>query len=170
MSSERIRHEKKLFKRLLLTSDDLDHARAFADILLSENYDSRELRRSLQTSLVVAYWRPFTNNDGSRDAAVTLPTKKFCSSFSDNNWKTHEHIKKLRNTVMAHSDSSVYGISVTIREMVDEKIAWSIKWNPWAPMDKSTLNGISDNINKVRAKVCEEMLRIQALLPAGERF
>ncbi len=171
ISEDQLKDERKLFKRLLLSSDDLKHAKEFAQALLElPKSEDKRLWRGLQTALIVSYWRPFTNNEGSKDASLKLPTKKFLSEFDDKNKRLHDHVKSLRNTVMAHSDSSVYGINVTVS--ISHNFKWVIptSWNPWVKMQNDEIETIIDNIEKIVHKISEEMIRIQELLPVGKNF
>jgi hypothetical protein len=169
-SVEKVEQEKRLYKRLILTFEDLQQAKSFASALLSPLPTEKAVRDALEIAMIVSYWRPFSNNKGSKDAKKTLPTKNFLMDFNDDNHKAHSRIKDLRNTVMAHSDSNAYGIHVSTKKIKDAKITGSLMRNPWVSMSNSEISLIIENIDKISLKVTDEILRIQNCLPEETKF
>jgi len=76
IGSKSLAAERKLLKRLIISQQDLDHAKKYAELILefglhnSEQESEKYLHRGLNVALVVSYWRPFSDNVGSAD---TLP-------------------------------------------------------------------------------------------------
>ena len=168
-SRKRVEQEKRLYKRLILTFEDMQQAKSFATALLPPQSAEKVVREALQIAMIVAYWRPFSNNKGSKDALKSL-SKKFLKDFNDDNLKAHSRLENLRNTVMAHSGSSVYGIDVTIKKFKEAKFLFPKKWNPWVPMSGSEINLIIENIEKISLKVTTEILRIQNFSSRGNEI
>lgn len=169
-STAQLNHERKLYKRLVLTRDDLAHAESCAEALLNGPEQSKTIRQALMTAMIVSYYRPFSDNKGSVDALKTLPPKRFLSEFDGDNCATHKWIRDLRNKVMAHSDSSAYGTDVYVVEANGVKLAIPSKWNPWAELDENRIKTIRCNIGKIQEKVTDEIMRIQQGLPVEEPF
>ena len=67
MDERRLKEEQRLLKRIAISQFDLEEAESFANIILAKDihtmdYNS-EVHRALNLSLIVSYWRPFSEND-----------------------------------------------------------------------------------------------------------
>jgi hypothetical protein len=103
-------HAEARRRRLLYSLNDLQQALSACDFLYeceeSNTYSRIELRRfrCYETTLVVAYTRPFTP---SRGAAAPLTMKMVGLKLSNHRQALHDRLMDMRNKIMAHSDSEM---------------------------------------------------------------
>jgi hypothetical protein len=175
MDTKRLEAEKKLFKRLVISHWDIQHAQRFARLILNRNlFDSfdaseRDLLHALNTALIVAYWRPFSENKSTSDTWAVLPDS-YLHDFSPSEKTLHEHIHRLRNKGMAHSDSEAHGVRVIVSDFAGRKTAIPTGWNPHVPLSKADVEMLLGMTEKLMARISEEHLRIETLLPIGKEF
>lgn len=175
ITQERLEAEKKLFKRLVISHWDLQHAQRFAELILNRNLlDSsdamdKDLLHALNTALIVAYCRPFSENVHTSNTRAMLPDS-YLRDFSYSEKALHKHVYYLRNKGMAHSDSEAHGVRVIVNDLAGTKIATPTGWDPHVPLSKTALEMLLRMAEKLIAKISEERLRIQSLLPTGEQF
>jgi hypothetical protein len=97
-------------RRLLYSLNDLQQALSACEFLYecdeTNTYTKIDLRRfrCYETTLVVAYTRPFTQ---SRGAAPPLTMKMVGLNLSDERQALHHRLVEMRNKIMAHSDSEM---------------------------------------------------------------
>jgi hypothetical protein len=105
-----ILHAEARRRRLLYSLNDLQQALSACDFLYeceeTNTYSRIELRRfrCYETTLVVAYTRPFTH---SRGAAAPLTMKMVGLKLSNDRQALHDRLMDMRNKIMAHSDSEM---------------------------------------------------------------
>jgi hypothetical protein len=103
-------HAEARRRRLLYSLNDLQQALSACDFLYeceeSNTYSRIQLRRfrCYETTLVVAYTRPFTP---SRGAAAPLTMKMVGLKLSNHRQALHDRLMDMRNKIMAHSDSEM---------------------------------------------------------------
>jgi hypothetical protein len=167
--------ERKLYKRLIISDQDLSHARKYAQLILeldlhgSSGDKNVYLHRGLNVALVVSYWRPFSDNEGSLDTLPRLPDG-FIAMYSPEGKALHDQLKSLRNRAFAHSDATAHGVRVHIKEFLGAKAAWPMSWNAHVPLTLERTKQLLDMIEQLLVRIAEETVRIQRLLPAGEIF
>jgi hypothetical protein len=168
--SERQAQEIRLFRRLVISGKDLDHARRYAQLILtrklhdSSEEDDKTIHRGLNLALVVSYWRPFTKNQGSAETLPGLP-RKFLKAYSPDERKLHAEIGRLRNRGFAHSDGDAHGVRVQVRSFRGLKSAWSTSWNAHVPLPAEQTARLLGMIETLLGQMASEQMRIQALLP-----
>lgn len=173
--SKRLAAERKLLKRLVISHQDLDHARRYAELIIdmglhnSEKERDRYLHRGLNVALVVSYWRPFSDNEGSADTHPKLPDR-FISGYSKAERALHKEACNLRNKAFAHSDAEAHGVLVHVREFLGSKTAIPIGWNAHIPLPEERTQQLLGMINQLLGRISEEQIRIQKLLPAEDYF
>jgi hypothetical protein len=97
-------------RRLLYSLNDLQQALSACEFLYeceeSDSYGKIELRRfrCYETTLVVAYTRPFSQ---SRGDAAPLTMKMVDVKLSKERQALHDSLMEMRNKIMAHSDSEM---------------------------------------------------------------
>jgi hypothetical protein len=171
----RLLAERKLLKRLIISHQDLDHAKRYADLILklglhkSDEEGDRYLHRGLNVALVVSYWRPFSDNEGSADTHPRLPDK-FISGYSPTEEALHKEVRNLRNKAFAHSDAEAHGVRIHVREFLGSKTVFPVGWNAHIPLSDERTKQLLGMINKLLARISEEQIRIQRLLPADQYF
>jgi hypothetical protein len=103
-------HAEARRRRLLYSLNDLQQALSACDFLYeceeTNTYSKIELRRfrCYETTLVVAYTRPFSQ---SRGAAAALTLKMIGLKLSKDRQALHDRLMDMRNKIMAHSDSEM---------------------------------------------------------------
>ncbi|MFD0643729.1 hypothetical protein [Bradyrhizobium sp. GCM10027635] len=97
-------------RRLLYSQNDLQQALSACEFLYDcdedASYSTADLRRfrCFETTLVVAYTRPFTQ---SRGGTPPLTMKMVGLKLSDQKRALHARLVDMRNTMMAHSDEEI---------------------------------------------------------------
>lgn len=166
---------KKILRRLVLSSTDLSQAKRFVEFILENKLylesteDQITINRSLQTSAIVSYIRPFSGNYDKDDTFGTLD-KKHLSTLTDDELKFHNHIKSLRNQVLAHTDSEVRGLKINITNFAGSKTAWSSSHNPFAPLPKEHWSKFLDIINKIDGSITEDIVEMQSQFEKYDSF
>ncbi len=142
MNKQRIENEKKLYKRLIISYYDLDHALKYADLILNKNLHWSELEedkyliRGLNTALIVSYWRPFSANHDSHKDTCTKLSQKYIKNFTPNEKKLHKRIGELRDRDIAHSDSTGHNVNVIVNDNLGFKQVWSTSRNAISPLSR----------------------------------
>jgi hypothetical protein len=109
-------------KRHLISKDDFDQAEIF---LIGFNQNQPEsVQRALLISAVIAYGRPFSNNEllENADASSKIPEEPITKQLSKNQKKLHEGILQLRNKAIAHSESSYNPLE--FNHISEDEIRW----------------------------------------------
>lgn len=102
-------------RRLLYSLNDLQQALSACAFLYEydedASYSKVDLRRfrCFETTLVVAYTRPFAQ---SRGGTMPLTMKMVGLKLSDEKRSLHERLVEMRNTIMAHSDEDMMRMTV----------------------------------------------------------
>jgi hypothetical protein len=175
MSRERTDNERKLFKRLIISQGDLDHAGWFADFILQRNLhassdeESRYLHRGLNLALIVAYCRPFSGNTASDDTIGDLPGS-YIREFSSEERALHAQILTLRNRDHAHSDPRGHEVQVSIDELLGDPVASAVSRNAYVPLPREDTQRLRMMIAKLLGRVVEEHVRIQQSFQPGDSF
>jgi hypothetical protein len=106
---------KWILPRWLIDLRDFRQAREFASHILSQHWHSKkktELRRlkhtAFNTSLIVAYSRPFHNNRNLKGEPESSLKKQAAAILNEAELKLHQKVLRLRDNVYAHSAASVY--------------------------------------------------------------
>ena len=100
---------KKQFYRARISLNDFEEATRFLAALRSTQRDV--VRRALLTSAVIAYSRPFLNNERSPDSRATPRIRVHLRSvFTPEQKLLHEHVMELRNEAIAHAQWSKYPV------------------------------------------------------------
>ena len=92
--------------RYILSSNDFEEALSY--LYAKPPEDAVVIRRALLTAAIVAYARPFTNNEkGSSDKATATVSLKLSNILSKDEPAQHEDLIKMRNLAIAHSTSEL---------------------------------------------------------------
>ena len=167
--------EKKQFRRLILTSIDLEQASSWGHYILENNLwdetksSNKDLARGLQTAMIVAYIRPFSGNNKTEDTLhkPMLPLKNI---LTDEQWNLHKCIHKKRNTVFAHSDSDVRDLEISVSDINGQKFALPISHNPYVMRNQSELRDFLDLVETVRGVVSDRIIELQEKLSSNDGF
>jgi hypothetical protein len=167
--------QKRLFKRIVQSEEDLAHAAECAEQILQRDLHSaikredKRLLRCLNTALMVSYVRPFSHNRGSSDVRKALPDE-YLSVLSSEQRQLHDQLIASRNRDHAHSDPRGRSVSVRAHEIGDGSLVIPLSRDAFAPWPREMIASVADLIERLRAKLTEEHARIQDAFKAGERF
>ena len=164
---EQLEAEKKLFKRLVISYWDLEQARLFAQLILKQNpKPDKDMLRALNTALIIAYWRPFSDNEPATDTTAMLPTR-YLNSFSPSEKTLHGHLRNLRNKAIAHSDSEAHRIHVCVHNYAGIKTCSPTGRNLLL-LSTTKVERLLGMTEKLLEEVSNEWQRICNLLRLGE--
>ena len=172
--SKRLEAELKLLKRLIIANDDFARAAQFARLIEERNLHAAPfepdcyLLEAMTTALIVAYWRPFSENSGAGTVA-SLP-KAALKQFTPPELRLHDRIGLHRNTECAHSDGDIMGVRVSVRELNEQRFVIPIHRDRSGLLSREDIATVRTMITKLLGYIMEQQLRIQVLLPAQERF
>lgn len=113
-------HERRRRQRLLYSLNDLQQARSACEFLYEcdedEKYSKIDLRRfrCYETTLVVAYTRPFSQSIGEIPA---LTMKMIDLRLSPERQAVHDQLIQMRNKIMAHSDAEMMRMTTEAYEV-----------------------------------------------------
>lgn len=171
----KIDEEKRLFKRIIQTIDDLDHARECADQILKRNlhsaadWDDKRLLRGLNTAMIVSYARPFSGNRGAEDVCKNLP-KSYLDIFSAEQLKFHRLLIESRNRDHAHSDPEGRSIRVRVEESERMKFVIPVSRDAFAPLPLESVCRVVELVECMLSKLAKEYGRIETKLKDDDRF
>ena len=167
--------ERRLFKRIVVSSVDLQQAGECAHHILrlglhsSTDREDRSLLKCLNTALVIAYTRPFSGNKGSADVRKRLPSE-YLDVLSDEQRQLHDELLRIRDQDQAHSDAGGLDMTVRVSRVGSILMAIPIRRNAIAPLAKGTVEQAVELIDCLQGKLAEEHVRIQETLKEGECF
>ena len=104
------------FARLHISQHDFEEAEEYLDEM--SRHDSEAARRALLSASVIAYARPFTQNDpSSEDRATSHVPTRLLRDLSAEERMLHSRLLELRNKAVAHSSYASRPIQqVTVME------------------------------------------------------
>jgi hypothetical protein len=117
-------HAAARWRRLLYSQNDLQQALSACEFLYDcdedASYSKADLRRfrCFETTLVVAYTRPFTR---SRGGTPPLTMKMIGLKLSDQRRALHAQLVDMRNTMMAHSDDEMMRMKTQPFDVSEER-------------------------------------------------
>lgn len=167
--------EKRLFKRIVQSEQDLDHAAECAEQILTLDLHSsatradKRLLRCLNTGLIVSYVKPFSGNRGSADVRKSLPSE-YIDILSDDHRRLHDQLIASRKCDHAHSDPKGRSVSVEVQKVGDGGLTIPRGRDACAALSRDSVEEVAKLIQRLQAKLSEEHVRIQGVLEAGERF
>lgn len=99
------------FKRAAISECDFEEAEAY--LVEFPKVSSDIIRKALLVAAIIAYVRPFTNNEkGKSPEASPKVTLLHDSLLSDEQQDMHRHLMTLRNKAIAHSEVSRNPVSL----------------------------------------------------------
>lgn len=167
--------DKKKYRRLILTSIDLEQASSWGNCILENNLcdesisSNKDMARGLQTAMIVAYVRPFSGNNKTEDT-LQRPMLSLKSILSDEQWNLHNCICNKRNTVFAHSDSDVRDLEVSVININGQMSILPISHNPYVMQNESELRDFLNLVKKVHEVVSDKIVELQEKLSSNDRF
>jgi len=152
----------RLYRRLYLSYNDLDEAKATVEELLRarlplprQNPPSA-LLMALTTALVVAYARPFVNTRGESKFAERSVPGLLLKVLTSRQREIHNYLLNIRNREVAHSDADRSEIYLNLYQEGHSAIFRVVR----APFLRAELRDIQRIITKLLKEVdrwCEEL-------------
>lgn len=172
MSDKQLIQEKSLWKRLVISQNDLIHAQWYVNLILSKKLhhskieEDKYLHRGLNTALLISYWRPFSKN---KDTVIRLP-EKYLKEFTLEEKNFHDQIGKLRNQEVAHSDAISHNVKINVANFAGTPLAIPISRNAYIPLEKPQTEMLRSMIKKMLQCIEGERIRIERQLSIGDNF
>lgn len=148
-------------KRVAMSITDITYAATLIKEL-QKNTLTTAMLRATEEAIIISYSRPFSGNDTGNLRAG------FLKHLTNQQKKTHKRVSStLRNKVVAHSDSSSYGVSFTIFKTGEVKFILPRQRRVTQLLTKIELETLTTNCNSIQSWLFEEQNRIKNLLPCG---
>ncbi len=103
--------DEKYFKRVAMSLTDIQMCLKYLDKILKCN--DLLVHRALEEAIIISYVRPFSGYN-KKYHEITDLKQEFKKQFDKNENAIHDRVFKLRNSIIAHSDSKSYGVSYSI--------------------------------------------------------
>jgi hypothetical protein len=100
---------KRKLISLIIALDDMMHAEVACDILFASEINEEDpLYQPILTAVIVSYARPFKKNK----KLIPL-SPEWCSWHNESQKELHRQMIGLRDTALAHSDSSMHTVRIS---------------------------------------------------------
>lgn len=153
--------EIKNLKRVAMSLTDIKYAAT----LIKEIHNTAPtatMLRAAEEAIIISYSRPFSGNDNGNLKVG------FLKYFTEQQKKTHRRVSStLRNKIVAHSDSTSYGVSFTIFKTGEIKFILPRQRRITQLLTHLELETLASNCNSIESWLLEEQNRIKNLLPCG---
>lgn len=159
----------RLYRRLYLSSHDLEEANATAEELLRARLPlprrdpPSALLTALTTALVVAYARPFANTRGESKFAERSVPGSLLRVLTSRQREVHDYLLNVRNREVAHSDADRSEVYLTLYPDGHSAIYRVVR----APFLRSELKDIQRIISKLLKEVERRCVELRSELPSG---
>jgi hypothetical protein len=159
-------------KRLILSKGDFKHARLVADYILGDKLhdmpesETHVLLPALNCSMVIAYCRPFSGNDGRSPVGVPDLPQRILTALNEQERAIHDVVLYDRHKLLAHSDADGRELDLVVVEMADRPfLVPRTRWG-MAPLVREAVEILSSAARKLEAAVVYERQRLEPeLLP-----
>jgi len=162
-------------RRLILSQDDVRQASEIARYILEHDLwdetkwsDSRIIGRGLQNAMVVSYIRPFSGNSDTRHT-LTRPNIGIDKLLTESEWQSHQEIKRMRDTVFAHTDAELRDLSLVIHQVGENATAKAISHNPYVMKSKQAIESFLSLFDRVLCLLSEKTIKLQRELEVGSK-
>lgn len=163
-------------RRLILSQEDVQQAIDIAQYILEHSLwdeakwsDARLIGRGLQTAMVVSYIRPFSGNFDA-EHTFSRPRIDIDKLLTEPEWRLHQEIKEMRDTVFAHTDAEQRNLSLSIYKFGEYSTANAISRNPYVMKSKQVTEDFLSLFKRVQCLFLEETIRLQSDLEAGSKY
>lgn len=157
----------RLYRRLYLSYNDLDEAKATVEELLRARLPlprknpPSALLMSLTTALVVAYARPFVNSRGESKFAERSVPGSLLRVLTSRQREAHDYLLNVRNREVAHSDADRSEIYLKLYSDGHGAILRVAR----APFLRAELKDIHRIITKLLAEIDRRCQELRGVLP-----
>jgi len=150
--NKHIKLEQQL-NRFMISSEDFDEALVYLDAY--EKVNNLQARQALLVAAVIAYCRPFSQNETDENASATSVIKDIAKRLSAQEVELHKFVRILRNKVIAHSVSKYKPVKINFQN--EDWFSYS------TTLTKTHFDGLDfANFKKIALKMHKES-RIEAL-------
>ncbi|MDN7902734.1 hypothetical protein QZM18_01160 [Burkholderia diffusa] len=159
----------RLYRRLHLSYNDLDEARATTEELLRARLPlprrdpPSALLTALTTALVVAYARPFVNTRGESKFAERSVPGSLLRVLTSRQREVHDYLLNMRNREVAHSDADRSEIYLKLYSNGHGAIFRVAL----APFRRAELKNIHRIVTKLMTEVDRRCAELRCVLPLG---
>lgn len=168
----RLDWERALFRRIIISWQDLDDARSAVNRLLGLNNEvpvrpsDVVLRDALVTSAITSYGRMFTQSRGAPGRVAQLPGR-FVRELDPEQRALHARLLELRRQEFAHSDEDAADVQVQARAGILIPVSRRLRRHSVSDADLRGMDGI---FAKLHIFMHDEMVRLYALLSDNGDF
>ncbi len=164
ISEDQAKNQVIKYIRILMSYIDIQQTcRAAHHILadkLLENAEKRQMARIIHCALIVSYSRPFIKAKLNSIAMPKLGVS-LKALFSKEEKGIHDHILKLRNSSIAHSDADEWNMLPIVLEFGGKKVIAPYHHDVHAPFTYDTLKIVSRMCEKLMDACIEEREKIE---------
>jgi hypothetical protein len=162
-----IRGKLQQFTRVLMSYIDFQQAGEIAGYILEHSLhdrlpQDRFLLQGLNTGMIVAYCRPFSNNERGGDTTVPRLPKRFTDVLTKDDLRLHDEVREDRNTVLAHSDSAPWDMRPRIVRLGDFRdVLLPLHNDVHAPITRDATEQFGNMCGKLMEACFEERTRLE---------
>lgn len=151
----------KQFKRIVMSFADFKEAVDLSEYLISnalhDDFDKNKLLiTALNSSMIIAYCRPFSGNDSRNVNKIPDLGNKALRELNLDELALHELIMNDRNKLLAHSDSEAVNLKFIINKIDRFTLLQPIRNWSAAPLSKEHLNLFNKIAHKLLAYVAKQ--------------
>jgi len=153
------------FVRVLMSYVDFQQAGGIASCILESNLLERYPKdrfhlQGLNSGMIVAYWRPFSNTRRGEEAVPPLRAR-ILRVLSREERDLHGVIREDRNTVVAHSNSEAWNPRPHYIILNGKKVLFPLFSAPHAPLLRSAVEMFTGMCNKLLEACFAERERLE---------
>lgn len=163
--SKRQEEEVKHFKRIMMSLTDISFAAQLIESALTNEHDEL-VRKSLEETIVISYSRPFSLNDSKTPKSSGDLRQGFKKEFNSTQNKIHDRVIRNRNKIVAHSDSSSYGVTFSVFEVDENKMVLP-RQRRITILSIEDLIILKNNCSTIQTWLFNEQARVKEFLPCG---
>lgn len=146
------------FKRIVMSFADFKEAVDLSGYLISnalhDDFDKNKLLISaLNSSMIMAYCRPFSGNDSRDGNKIPDLGKKALRELNQDELALHQLIMNDRNKLLAHSDSDAVNLKFIVNQIGSHTLLQPIRNWSTAPLSEESLKLFNQLAHKLLSYV-----------------
>jgi hypothetical protein len=170
ISAERLRHERALYKRVVLAFFDVTEACLYLERLrVADNSGDEVMRDAFVTAFVIGYGRCFADSRSGPGALVRLPDR-LLRALDPAELALHHRLMNLRNTEFAHSDADAANVQVSPANAPVDFLVPQSRALRTDSLEASAFGDVARLMEKLYIFIHDEMLRLNHVLAPHGRF
>ena len=137
--SKEVDGKMRQYYRVLMSYVDFQQATEIADYIIRNELhgkypEDRFLWQGLNTSMILAYGRPFSGNDKGAEYKIPDLPRRIINVLSKNDLELHVILIEDRNAVLAHSDSRAWKPNPVVYSGLSGDLIIPLFKDPHAPL------------------------------------